>query len=155
MSEQSMPNKNQIFFMQLVINFQNAAWQALGKIKNPLTDKIERNLEQAHYAIDMLEMFRHYTRNNLDDNEKRLLDSLIRDLQLNFVDEVEKEKKAAESQKPEEKSEAAQKGPEKEGTAQQEGVTDKAQKTAETAKKAAQKKKTTGKTAGKKAAKKS
>jgi F0F1-type ATP synthase membrane subunit b/b' len=96
MSDNNIPDKNQILFMQLLMNFQNAAWQALGKIKNPFTDKIERDLDQARYAIDMLEMLRQKTGNNVSENEKRYMDSLIRDLQLNYVDEVNKKEPESE-----------------------------------------------------------
>ena len=97
MSENEIPGKHQILFMQLLINFQNVAWQALGKMKNPITDKIERNMDQARYAIDMLEMLRHKTENNVDENEKRFIDSLIRDLQLNYVYEAKKDAEKSQS----------------------------------------------------------
>ncbi len=80
-------------FMNLVLTFQMAAWQQLGKIKNPITDKIEKSLEQARFSIDMLEMIREKTAGNLTDVEKRMIDHTISELQLNYVDEVEKEKK--------------------------------------------------------------
>ena len=49
---QEDPGKEQQLFMYLVGTFQSSAWIALGKMKNPMTDKIERNLEQASYYID-------------------------------------------------------------------------------------------------------
>ncbi len=104
MNENERKQKEQMLFMQLLITFQSAAWQEMGKMKNPITDKIERNLEQARYSIDMLEMIRHRTQGNLEDNEKRFLETIIRDLQLNFVDEVEKDNRASGKKAPEEKS---------------------------------------------------
>jgi len=86
--------KTQALFIQLVLTFQMAAWQQMGKIKNPLTDKIERNLEQARYSIDMLEAIRKKTAGNLIDAEKHLLDHAISELQLNFVDEAQKNKRS-------------------------------------------------------------
>jgi len=79
--------------MQLVLTFQMAAWQQMGKIKNPLTDKVERDLHQAQYSIDILEMLRSKTAGNLNDHEKQFLNKILSELQLNYVDEMSKEKK--------------------------------------------------------------
>lgn len=88
--------KNEALFMQLVFTFQTAAWQQMGKIKNPLTDKVERDINQARFSIDMLDMIRTKTQGNLSENEKMFLDKVISELQLNFVIEVDKEQKEKE-----------------------------------------------------------
>ena len=93
--------KNQVLFMQLLFTFQSAAWQQLGKIKNPLTDKIERDLNQARFSIDILEMIRTKTQGNLSENEKTFIDKVISELQLNYVAEYDKEPKAEEEKKEE------------------------------------------------------
>jgi hypothetical protein len=93
MAEQD--DKNEALFFNLVLMFQMAAWQHLGKIKNPMTDKIDRNLDQARFSIDILEMIRKKTAGNLSDAEKRMLDHTVRELQLNYVDEAEKDQKAS------------------------------------------------------------
>jgi hypothetical protein len=90
--------KNQILFTQLVLMFHGAAMQQMGKVKNPLTDKVERDLGQAQLSIDMLEMIRTKMKGNLTAEEERLIDTLLRELRLNYVDEVSKDR-----QKPEEK----------------------------------------------------
>ena len=41
---------NNILFMQLIIQNQQIAMMAMGKIKNPVTDKIDRNLEHAKFT---------------------------------------------------------------------------------------------------------
>jgi F0F1-type ATP synthase membrane subunit b/b' len=43
-------------FAQLLYIFYSSAMVALGKLKNPATDKIERNLDQAKQSIDILEV---------------------------------------------------------------------------------------------------
>lgn len=93
--------KNQVLFMQLVFTFQSAAWQQLGKIKNPLTDKIERDLNQARFSIDILEMIRTKTQGNLSENEKTFIDKVISELQLNYVAEFDREPKVEEEKKEE------------------------------------------------------
>jgi hypothetical protein len=63
---------------------------ALGKIKNPMSDKIERNMEQASYAIDMLDMIQRRMGENLSEAERTFLQSTLGDLKLNFVEEQKK-----------------------------------------------------------------
>ena len=99
--------KDTALFMQLVMTFQAAAWQQMGKIKNPITDKIERSLDQARYSIDMLEMLRTKTKGNLTDDELKFVNHVMTELQLNFVDELNKDKEKAKAEtKAEEKEKA-------------------------------------------------
>ena len=81
---------NELLFMQLVLMFQGAAMQQLGKIKNPLTDKIERNLDQARNTIDVIGMLEAKTKGNLADREGQFLAHVLSELRLNYVDEVNK-----------------------------------------------------------------
>ena len=48
--------KYEALLMQIVAMFQFASLQHMGKLKNPVTEKIERDLPQAQIAIDMLVM---------------------------------------------------------------------------------------------------
>ncbi len=113
MNENSSDRKNEALFLQLVFTFQTAAWQQMGKIKNPITDKIERDLNQARFSIDMLEMIRTKTQGNLSEEEIKFLTKTISELQLNYVDEVNKEEKEKKEEKKEEaKEEKKSEGPE-------------------------------------------
>ncbi len=85
--------KQQALFMQLVLMFHQAAWQQLGKIPNPMTNKVERDIEQARMSIDLLDMLKTRTQGNLNEDESRMLEQVLRELKLNFVDELDKEKK--------------------------------------------------------------
>lgn len=82
--------KNQTLFMQLVIMFHTLTMHQLGKIKNPVTGKIDRDLPAAQGSIDMLEMLKERTKGNLSDNEQRMLTELLKELKLNYVDEAAK-----------------------------------------------------------------
>lgn len=86
--------KNKSLFYSLVVTFQTTAMQQMGKIKNPLTDKIERNLEQAQVSIDILDMLEEKTKGNLDEDEEKFLKTVLQELKLNYVDEVTKEQRA-------------------------------------------------------------
>jgi len=92
-----MDEKNhQILFMQLVIQNQQIAMMAMGKIKNPVTDKIDRNLEHAKLYIDTLDMLQARTKGNLTEYEEKFLNETLKELKLNYVDEVDKDEKHAE-----------------------------------------------------------
>lgn len=88
-------------FMQLVLQNQQLAMMSMGKLKNPVSDKIDRNLEFAKMSIDMLDMLAAKTKGNLSEYEEKFLTEVIKDLKLNYVDEANKEPKAGEK-KPEE-----------------------------------------------------
>ncbi len=82
--------KQQFLFMQLVFSLHSATMQQLGKVKNPLTDKIERDLHGAQGSIDMLEMIRDRTKGNLSPDEEKFLSQILHELRLNYVDEAAK-----------------------------------------------------------------
>ena len=84
---QENPGKEQQLFMYLVGTFQSSAWIALGKMKNPMTDKIERNLEQASYYIDLLGMLQSKTKGNVSEYEEQMLINTVSELKMNFIDE--------------------------------------------------------------------
>jgi hypothetical protein len=80
--------------------FQMAALHQLGKLKNPLTDRIERDLPAAQSTIDMMDMLHEKTRGNLSAEEDRFLKGVLRDLRLNYVDEAAKPEPPAPEQAP-------------------------------------------------------
>ncbi len=84
-----------VLFLNLVMWFQAMAMQQMGKLKNPMTDKIERDMEQARLTIDMLDMLDAKTKGNLGEEEKKFFTHILSELKLNFVDEVNKDKQAA------------------------------------------------------------
>lgn len=86
------PTKEQIF-LHLVTMFQVAAMQQLGKVMNPVTNKIERDLEQAKFSIDIISMLKEKTRGNLSPAEEEYLGKILFELQMNYVDEAERAKK--------------------------------------------------------------
>ena len=93
MAELTDEQKLGALFITLIQQFQMQAWISLGKLKNPVTDKIEKNMELARISIDMLDMLRHKTEGNRTDDEDRLLQQTISDLQLNYFNESDTEEK--------------------------------------------------------------
>ena len=86
-------DKNRYLFILIVRTYEMAALQQMGKINNPLTDALERNLEQAQFSIDLLDMLKEKTKGNLNEDESKFLDNTLAQLKLNYVDEMEKDKK--------------------------------------------------------------
>jgi hypothetical protein len=88
-------SRDAALFLQLVLGLQQAAMVALGKLMNPMTGKIERNLDAAKNTIDTLGAIEARTRGNLEPDEQRVLAQVLTELRLNYVDEVKKDVPAA------------------------------------------------------------
>jgi type III secretory pathway component EscR len=92
-------NNNELF-VTLISSLTSQAWIQLGKIKNPVNDKIEKNLEAASMSIDMLTMIKDKTKNNLEEYESKLLEQSLNDLRMNFVFEKNKKEDSNEEKNP-------------------------------------------------------
>jgi hypothetical protein len=93
MDEQKELSEEQVFegmFFSLVLSLSTAAMSQMGKLANPISQKIERNLVQAKNSIEMLRMLRAKTQGNLGENENQFVERTISELQLNYLDEVKK-----------------------------------------------------------------
>jgi hypothetical protein len=84
------PSREAALFLQLVLGLQQAAMVSLGKLMNPMTGKIEKNLEGAKNTIDTLSAIESRTRGNLESDEQRVLTQVLTDLRMNYVDELKK-----------------------------------------------------------------
>lgn len=115
--EKKMPtpqDMDTVRFFSLVTMFASSAYQNMGKITNPVTGKIERDLDSARGFIDILIMLKNKTKGNLSEAEEKIITNTISDLQLNFVKEKEKpepEKKEVEEKAKEEAKETAEARP--------------------------------------------
>jgi len=88
--------KNDQLFIQLLYIFHASAMQALGKMKNPINGKIEKNLEQAKQSIEIIEMLKEKTINNLSPELSKAMENFLSEIKLNYVDEISKEPSSAE-----------------------------------------------------------
>lgn len=87
MQEQDF-DKNSILFTRLVLWFQTTAMQGMGKLVDPESGKIKRDMLQASFSIDSLDMLRTKCKGNLTPAEENMLNQMISDLKLNYVDEM-------------------------------------------------------------------
>ncbi len=90
MAEEKKKDELNYQFVSLVFSLQQAAMAQLGKIANPATGKMEKNLIQAKATIDMLEMLKEKSKGNLTDTEQKIILNTLDNLYLNYADEVEK-----------------------------------------------------------------
>lgn len=85
--------KTTLLFRRLIFTFQTAAIQQMGKIADPFTGKITRDLEQASLSIDTLDMLQEKCKGNLSEDEAAFLEHVISELKLNYIDEVGRSEK--------------------------------------------------------------
>ena len=79
---------NEVNFVSLVLTLSSSAWVGLGKIADPISGEIKQDLKGVKYTIDLLLMLRDKTKGNLTDEERKILDGSISELQANFAETV-------------------------------------------------------------------
>ena len=92
-------NKNTQLFMGLCSSLVTQAWMQLGKIKNPMTDKIDIDLEAASLTIDMISMLKDKTKGNIGNEESKIIDQSINELRMNFIASKDNNSKSNEETK--------------------------------------------------------
>lgn len=90
MSDDGELTRHDHVLMGLVFSLQTAAMQQLGKLQDPLTGEVTRDLEQAHATIDILEMLKAKCRTATPPDLLRLVDQTVLNLQLNYMDELKR-----------------------------------------------------------------
>jgi len=88
--------------------FHTSAMQGLGKIADP-TGNVNRNLEYVSQTIDLMAMLKEKTKGNISDDMEKMLDGMLSELRLNYVDEKNKSAKKETNTKPENSEKEAKK----------------------------------------------
>jgi hypothetical protein len=73
-------------FHTFVLSLGSSALLHLGELESPDGDTRERDLGLAKHTIDILAMLREKTRGNLTPAEAKLIESLLYDLRLKYVE---------------------------------------------------------------------
>ena len=84
--------QKEVLFLQLISMFQVAAMQQLGKLVNPVSNEVERDLDQAKFSIDILDVLKEKTAGNLSEAENDYLEKVLFELHMNYVNELETSK---------------------------------------------------------------
>jgi len=74
-----------VTFSRFLSSLAIQAMVHFGDVEDPVTKKKSKNLEVAKEFIDLLIMLRNKTRSNLTDEESKLFDAILADLQMKFV----------------------------------------------------------------------
>ncbi len=80
----------EISFSAFVISLSTQVLMHLGEIPNPQSGKVESDIPVAKQMIDILALLREKTRGNLDRGEEKLMDDILYDLRMKFVEAVNK-----------------------------------------------------------------
>ncbi len=75
----------QVDFSTFIMSLTSSAFYHLGDMPDPSTGKKEVNLPAVQQTIDMLVMLREKTKGNLKEDEKKLLEQLVYELQVKYV----------------------------------------------------------------------
>jgi hypothetical protein len=87
-------------FIEFVMMQAQQASLFLGRIPSPQSGKTEILLEPAKLFIDHLEMIREKTRGNLTNEEKEILNSVLSDLEIAYVQAARVASASAETKSP-------------------------------------------------------
>ena len=75
----------EVTFSTFILSLASSALVHLGEVPNPETGSTETNLPLAKHSIDVLEMLHMKTERCLDEQESKLLESILYELRLKFV----------------------------------------------------------------------
>jgi hypothetical protein len=73
-------------FSTFLLSLSTQALAHLGEIANPVTRQLEMDLGSARQVIDILGLLKEKTKGNLDEVEAGLLDGMLYDLRLRYVE---------------------------------------------------------------------
>jgi Domain of unknown function (DUF1844) len=76
----------EINFAAFLMSLSTEALVHLGEMADPASGQAHRDLPMAQQLIDILGMLRDKTRGNLDHNEQSLLDAILFDLRMKYVE---------------------------------------------------------------------
>lgn len=79
-------------FSTLIMSFASAAMISMGRVADPATGAVQRNLAIAQQNIDIITILHEKTRGNLTAEEERLMDQILYELRMVFVEAMKEER---------------------------------------------------------------
>ena len=76
----------EVNFMMFITSLSMQVMMSLGIYPNPVTKKEEKNLGAAKYTIDIIAMIQEKTKGNLTTEEARLIDNILYDLRMKYIE---------------------------------------------------------------------
>ena len=89
-SDEKEAESFQVDFPTFIMSLSSSAFYHLGDMPDPTTGKKELNLPAVQQTIDMLNMLKGKTKGNLKEDESKLLEQLIYELQVKYVTKSKK-----------------------------------------------------------------
>lgn len=86
-TEVPLPEVN---FSTFILSLSSSALMHLGEIPDPVSKEKKKDLPLAKHTIDVIGMLQEKTKGNLTDNEKKLMDGILYDLRMRYVQQVGK-----------------------------------------------------------------
>lgn len=75
----------QASFSILVMSIASSAAMSMGLAPHPQTGEVEKDKGMARFNIDLLVVLQEKTKKNLSDDETRLIESILADLQMKYL----------------------------------------------------------------------
>jgi Domain of unknown function (DUF1844) len=83
-ADEALPH---VDFATFILSLSHSALLHLGEAPHPETGKVEKHLSLARQTIDLIGMLEEKTRGNLTGDEERLIEQILFDLRIRFVEE--------------------------------------------------------------------
>jgi len=77
-------------FEEFILSIAGGAYVQLGIVEDPFDNTKKMDLEMAKTSIELIEMLKEKTKNNLTKEEKDLLESIIFDLNEKYNEKISK-----------------------------------------------------------------
>jgi Domain of unknown function (DUF1844) len=80
------PEEPEVTFTTFMVGLSTQALAALGEISDPVSGARSKDLQAAQQLIDIIGMLREKTRGNLDRDEDGLIEAILFDLRMKYVE---------------------------------------------------------------------
>lgn len=85
-SEKKKHQESTVDFSSFLLSLSTQAFVSLGEMKNPMTGETKIDLDATKQIIDIICMLQERTKGNLEPEETQLLENILYDLRLKFVE---------------------------------------------------------------------
>lgn len=75
-----------IDFVTLIMSFASASMICMGKIPDPATGTVQKNLSIAKQNIDIISLLMEKTKGNLTQEEDRIIEQILYELRMHYVE---------------------------------------------------------------------
>ncbi|MCX5809206.1 MAG: DUF1844 domain-containing protein [Proteobacteria bacterium] len=83
--------EDQLTFATFILSLSTSVLVNLGELPDPLKNEKDINLPLAKQTIGIIEMLMEKTKGNLTEDEDRLIDSMLYDLRMKYVEAAKKQ----------------------------------------------------------------